>query len=145
MNKYRRERKKKKCIRWDSNPRQQSWLRPERSALTARPRMHDLLARSTWSFTNNINKKRSERQEQGKKNGHKGAWTLDQWLIRPTLYRLSYATGCDHDTIWLKINSERTKRMMRNHNHTTNDEKKIHPVRFELTPSNEDQNLSLAP
>jgi hypothetical protein len=31
--------KKKSCIRWDSNPRPQSGLRPERSALTARPRM----------------------------------------------------------------------------------------------------------
>jgi hypothetical protein len=31
--------KKKCCIRWDSNPRPQSGLRPERSALTARPRM----------------------------------------------------------------------------------------------------------
>ena len=34
-----KKRKEKKCIRRESNPRQQSWLRPERSALTARPRM----------------------------------------------------------------------------------------------------------
>ena len=34
--------KKRCCIRWDSNPRPQRGLRPERSALTARPRMRRL-------------------------------------------------------------------------------------------------------
>ena len=27
-----------------------------------------------------------------KENAHNGAWTHDQWLIRPTLYQLSYAS-----------------------------------------------------
>ena len=38
----------------------------------------------------------SKKKKVNKKIGHNGDWTHDQWLIRPTLYRLSYAPISDN-------------------------------------------------